>query len=35
MGNVSEQLQADLNRLDAVSIPVDIIYQQGKEVLDL
>ncbi len=35
MGNVSAQLQADLNRLDAVSIPVDIIYQQGKEVLDL
>jgi hypothetical protein len=35
MGNVSAQLQADLNRLDAVSIPVDIVYQQGKEVLDL
>ncbi len=35
MGNVSTQLQADLNRLDAISIPVDIVYQQGKEVLDL
>jgi hypothetical protein len=35
MGNVSAQLQADLNRLDAISIPVDIVYQQGKEVLDL
>ena len=34
-GNVSPQLQADLNRLDAISIPVDIVYQQGKEQLDL
>jgi hypothetical protein len=35
MGNVSPQLQADLNRLDAISIPVDIVYQQGKEQLGL
>ena len=35
MGNVSPQLQADLNGLDAISIPVDIVYQQGKDVLDL
>jgi len=34
-GNVSEQLQADLNRLTAISIPVDIVYQQGKEQLGL
>jgi hypothetical protein len=34
-GNVSQQLQADLNRLDALSIPVDIVYQQGKEQLGL
>jgi len=34
-GNVSAQLQADLNRLDAISIPVDIVYQQGKEALGL
>ena len=34
-GNVSEQLQADLNRLDAKNIPVDIVYQQGKEELGL
>jgi len=34
-GNVGEQLQADLNRLDALSIPVDIVYQQGKEQLGL
>lgn len=34
-GNVSIQLQADLNRLDAISIPVDIVYQQGKEQLGL
>jgi len=35
MGNVSAQLQADLDRLTAVNIPVDIVYQQGKEVLGL
>jgi len=34
-GNVSAQLQADLNRLDAISIPVDIVYRQGKEQLGL
>jgi len=34
-GNVSTQLQADLNQLDAISIPVDIVYQQGREVLGL
>jgi len=34
-GNVNAQLQADLNRLDAISIPVDIVYQQGKEQLGL
>lgn len=35
MGNVGEQLQADLDRLDAVNIPVDIVYEQGVEVLGL
>ncbi|RBP47111.1 dipeptidyl-peptidase 3 family protein [Arenicella xantha] len=34
-GQVSEQLQADLDRLAAASIPVDIVYKQGKEVLGL
>jgi len=34
-GNVSAQLQSDLNRLDAISIPVDIVYDQGREVLGL
>ena len=34
-GNVGEQLQADLDRLAAAAIPVDIVYQQGKEVLGL
>ncbi len=34
-GNVGAQLQSDLNRLDAISIPVDIVYQQGREVLGL
>ena len=34
-GNVGSQLQADLDRLDAISIPVDIVYQQGREILGL
>jgi len=34
-GEVGEQLQADLNRLDALRIPVDIVYQQGKQELNL
>ncbi len=34
-GNVSPQLQADLNRLDALSIPVDIVYLQGRKQLGL
>ena len=34
-GIVSPQLQADLDRLSARSIPVDIVYEQGKEVLGL
>jgi len=34
-GKVGEQLQADLNRLDALNIPVDIVYQQGKAQLGL
>ncbi|MGD9265068.1 MAG: Zn-dependent hydrolase [Lysobacterales bacterium] len=35
MGGVGAQLQADLDRLTALNIPVDIVYQQGKEVLGL
>jgi hypothetical protein len=34
-GNVGAQLQADLDRLSARAIPVDIVYEQGKEVLGL
>jgi hypothetical protein len=34
-GNVSVQLQADLDRLQAASIPVDIVYKQGRSVLGL
>lgn len=34
-GNVSAQLQADLDRLGAASIPVDIVYNQGHSVLGL
>jgi hypothetical protein len=35
MGGVGAQLQADLDRLTAKNIPVDIVYEQGKEVLGL
>jgi len=35
MGKVEPQLQADLNRLDAISIPVDIVYEQGRQILGL
>jgi hypothetical protein len=34
-GSVSAQLQADLDRLGEKSIPVDIVYEQGKSVLGL
>jgi hypothetical protein len=35
MGNVSPGLQADLNRLADAGIPVDIVFDQGAELLDL
>jgi len=35
MGSVSSKLQADLDRLSAAGIPVDIVFEQGTEVLDL
>ncbi|KAA9133507.1 Zn-dependent hydrolase [Marinihelvus fidelis] len=35
MGNVSPLLQADLDRLSAADIPVDIVYEQGKAQLGL
>jgi hypothetical protein len=34
-GNISKQLAGDLDRLSKESIPVDIIFEQGKEVLGL
>ena len=34
-GHVSPQLQADLDRLQAKAIPVDIVLKQGREVLGL
>ncbi len=34
-GLISEQLQADLNRLSSANIPVDVIFEQGVEVLGL
>ncbi len=35
MGGISERLQNDLQRLDDLSIPVDIVYEQGRTVLGL
>jgi len=35
MGNVSPGLQADLDRLADAGIPVDIVFEQGAEVLGL
>jgi hypothetical protein len=35
MGDVGTQLQADLDRLAMASIPVDIVFEQGAEVLGL
>ena len=35
MGNVSPALQADLDRLATAAIPVDIVFEQGAEVLGL
>ncbi len=34
-GVIGEQLQADLDRLGAAGIPVDIVFNQGEEVLGL
>jgi hypothetical protein len=35
MGNVSPQLQSDLDRLANAAIPVDIVFEQGVDVLGL
>jgi len=35
MGNVSPQLQADIDRLASQAIPVDIVFEQGAGVLGL
>ena len=34
-GVISEELQADLDRLSSASIPVDVVYEQGVEALGL
>ena len=34
-GVISEELQADLDRLSESNIPVDVIFEQGKDVLGL
>lgn len=33
-GIIGAQLQADLNRVDAANIPVDVVFEQGMKVLD-
>ena len=35
MGNVGPALQADLDRLASAAIPVDIVFEQGADVLGL
>jgi hypothetical protein len=35
MGNVPEDLQADLDRLKEANIPVDVVFNQGTTVLGL
>ena len=35
MGEASEQLRADLDRINETGIPVDIVFEQGPEVLGL
>ncbi len=35
LGGMSSELKTDLDRLSALSIPVDIVYEQGKSVLGL
>lgn len=34
-GKIGTQLQADLDRLDAANIPVDIVFEQGVDILGL
>jgi hypothetical protein len=34
-GKIDSRLQADLDRLSKANIPVDVVFQQGKEVLGL
>ena len=34
-GQIQPQLQADLDRLGAANIPVDVVFEQGAEVLGL
>ena len=35
MGGIGEELQKDLDRLQEASIPVDIVFEQGADVLGL
>jgi hypothetical protein len=35
MGKIPPQLQGDLDRLEAAAIPVDVVFEQGVDVLAL
>ncbi len=35
MGVIGPELQADLDRLESANIPVDIVFEQGAEVLGI
>ncbi|MEP5763785.1 MAG: Zn-dependent hydrolase [Halieaceae bacterium] len=35
LGDIGQQLQADLDRLEEAGIPVDIVFEQGSAMLDL
>jgi hypothetical protein len=35
MGTIPPDLQADLDRLEAAEIPVDVVFEQGVEALGL
>ncbi|MEH0157169.1 Zn-dependent hydrolase [Limibacter armeniacum] len=35
MGNISADLQADLNKLGEAGIPVDVVFEQGKSALNI
>ena len=35
MGIINDELRSDLDRLSSANIPVDIVFEQGKDILGL